>query len=232
MDGPAILLYGEGWNFGDIANDARFVQATQRNMAGTGIGTFNDRLRDAVRGGSPLDGDPRHQGFGSGLYTAPNGASVNGSPEDQRARLLYYQDLIKVGLTGNLRATGSPHIAGRSGAALDPAHRPYNAQPERPSPTSTPTTTRRCSTRWPTSFPATPRWPTGSGCTAVAGHRALAQGPALVHAGTDRLRSKSLDRNSYNSGDWFNRLLWDCRDGNGFGARAAPGGRQPGLLEL
>ena len=33
-------------------------------MAGTGIGTFNDRLRDAVRGGGPFDGDPRSQGFG------------------------------------------------------------------------------------------------------------------------------------------------------------------------
>ena len=38
-------------------NDARFVQATQPNMAGTGIGTFNDRLRDAVRGGGPFDED-------------------------------------------------------------------------------------------------------------------------------------------------------------------------------
>ena len=42
-------------------------------MAGTGIGTFNDRLRDAVRGGGPFDDDPRVQGFGSGLFTDPNG---------------------------------------------------------------------------------------------------------------------------------------------------------------
>ena len=46
----------------------------------------------------------------------------------------------------------------------------------------------------------------------------LGQGTAFVLAGSERLRSKSLDRNSYNSGDWFNRLLWDCKDGNGFGA--------------
>ena len=59
---------------------------------------------------------------------------------------------------------------------------------------------------------------------------ALSQGPALSQAGTDLLRSKSLDRNSYDSGDWFNAIHWDCADGNGFGtalpARAAPGGRQ------
>ena len=47
-------------------------------MAGTGIGTFNDRLRDAVRGGGPFDGNPRVQGFASGLYTDPNGDPVNG----------------------------------------------------------------------------------------------------------------------------------------------------------
>src|SRR6185436_11410308 len=32
------------------------------------------------------------------------------------------------------------------------------------------------------------------------------QGIPFYHAGVDLLRSKSLDRNSYNSGDWFNRL--------------------------
>jgi pullulanase/glycogen debranching enzyme len=37
---------------------------------------------------------------------------------------------------------------------------------------------------------------------------ALGQSPSFWHAGTDLLRSKSLDRNSYNSGDWFNRIDW------------------------
>jgi pullulanase/glycogen debranching enzyme len=27
----------------------------------------------------------------------------------------------------------------------------------------------------------------------------------------DTLRSKSFDRNSYDSGDWFNRLDWSCQ---------------------
>jgi hypothetical protein len=35
---------------------------------------------------------------------------------------------------------------------------------------------------------------------------ALAQGVGFFHAGVDMLRSKSLDRDSYNSGDWFNKL--------------------------
>ena len=37
---------------------------------------------------------------------------------------------------------------------------------------------------------------------------ALSQGVVFWHAGTDLLRSKSLDRNSYDSGDWFNRIDW------------------------
>jgi pullulanase/glycogen debranching enzyme len=36
----------------------------------------------------------------------------------------------------------------------------------------------------------------------------LSQSPCFWHAGTELLRSKSLDRNSYDSGDWFNRIDW------------------------
>ncbi|MGW6827979.1 alpha-amylase family glycosyl hydrolase, partial [Streptomyces massasporeus] len=99
VDGKKIILYGEGWNFGEIADDARFVQATQKNMAGTDIATFSDRARDAVRGGGPFDEDPGVQGFASGLYTDPNSSKNNGTQAEQKARLLHYQDLIKVGLS-------------------------------------------------------------------------------------------------------------------------------------
>ena len=43
----------------------------------------------------------------------------------------------------------------------------------------------------------------------------------MWHAGTDILRSKSLDRNSYDSGDWFNFLDFTMTD-NGFGAGLPP----------
>jgi len=48
---------------------------------------------------------------------------------------------------------------------------------------------------------------------------AFSQGVAYYHAGVDTLRSKSMDRNSYNSGDWFNRLDWTYMDNN-FGVGA------------
>src|SRR5262249_27044206 len=75
---PTIYLYGEGWNFGEVANNALGINATQPNMAGTGIGTFSDRGRDAIRGGGPFDGGlslVANQGFINGLWYDDNGAS-------------------------------------------------------------------------------------------------------------------------------------------------------------
>ncbi|MEI8326913.1 MAG: alpha-1,6-glucosidase domain-containing protein, partial [Betaproteobacteria bacterium] len=51
----------------------------------------------------------------------------------------------------------------------------------------------------------------------------LSQGVAYFHAGIDTLRSKSLDANSFDSGDWFNRIDWRYRD-NYFGTGAPPAG--------
>lgn len=43
---------------------------------------------------------------------------------------------------------------------------------------------------------------------------ALSQGIPFFHAGDEMLRSKSLDRDSYNSGDWFNRLDFSYSSNN------------------
>ncbi|GGK62553.1 hypothetical protein Sme01_04530 [Sphaerisporangium melleum] len=229
VDGRSIILYGEGWNFGEVANDTRFVQATQANMAGTGVGTFNDRLRDAVRGGGPFDADPRVQGFGSGLAGAPNGSPANGTAEQQRARLRHYQDLIKVGLAGNLR---DYRFTSASGAPVTGAQVDYNGSPA--GYTSAPgeavtyvdahdneTLFDALAYKLPQDTPMGDRVRMQALSLASA---VLSQGTAFVHAGSERLRSKSLDRNSYDSGDWFNRLLWDCAAGNGFGAGLPPKG--------
>ena len=126
VDGRRIYLYGEGWNFGEVADNARFVQATQREMAGTGYGTFNDRLRDAVRGGGPFDENPRIQGFASGQFTDPNGDAVNGTAAEQRSDSLLNQDRIRVGLTGNLK---NYRFVDRTGATVTGADVDYNGQP-------------------------------------------------------------------------------------------------------
>ncbi|MFF9276092.1 pullulanase-type alpha-1,6-glucosidase [Streptomyces griseosporeus] len=222
VDGKKIILYGEGWNFGEVADDARFVQATQKNMAGTGIATFSDRARDAVRGGSPFDADPGVQGFASGLYTEPNSSAANGTPAEQKARLLHYQDLIKVGLSGNLAGYKFTDTSGKevTGAGVD-----YNGQPAGYAAApgdalayadahDNESLFDALAYKLPASVNASDRARMQVLAMATA---ALSQGPALSQAGTDLLRSKSLDRNSFDSGDWFNAIHWNCADGNGFG---------------
>ncbi len=71
VDGSKIYLYGEGFNFGDTANNQIGPNASQINLYGYGIGSFNDRIRDGIRGGSPFT-DERVQGFATGLYTDPS----------------------------------------------------------------------------------------------------------------------------------------------------------------
>ncbi|MFD8010560.1 pullulanase-type alpha-1,6-glucosidase [Streptomyces sp. NPDC058955] len=227
VDGKAIVLYGEGWNFGEIADDARFVQATQKNMAGTGVATFSDRARDAVRGGGPFDEDPGIQGFASGLYTDPNTSAANGTPEQQKARLLHYQDLIKVGLTGNLAGYTFTDTSGRmvKGSEVD-----YNGAPAGYAAAPGDALAYADAHDNETLYDALAfKLPAGTSAADRARMQVLAmatatlsQGPALSQAGSDLLRSKSLDRNSYDSGDWFNAIHWDCRDGNGFGIGLPP----------
>ncbi|MEU9360112.1 pullulanase-type alpha-1,6-glucosidase [Streptomyces sp. NPDC048301] len=227
VDGKKIILYGEGWNFGEVADDARFVQATQKNMAGTGIATFSDRARDAVRGGGPFDEDPRVQGFASGLYTDPNTSAANGTQAEQKARLLHYQDLIKVGLTGNLADYTFTDTQGRTvkGSGVD-----YNGAPAGYAAAPGDALAYADAHDNETLYDALAfKLPAGTSAADRARMQVLAmatavlsQGPALSQAGTDLLRSKSLDRNSYDSGDWFNTLNWDCRKGNGFGRGLPP----------
>ncbi|MEU8623087.1 pullulanase-type alpha-1,6-glucosidase [Streptomyces sp. NPDC048623] len=227
VDGKAIVLYGEGWNFGEIADDARFVQATQKNMAGTGVATFSDRARDAVRGGGPFDADPGIQGFASGLYTDPNASGANGTPAEQKARLLHYQDLIKVGLTGNLASYSFTDSSGRTvkGSEVD-----YNGAPAGYAAAPGDALAYADAHDNESLYDALAfKLPAGTSPADRARMQVLAmatatlsQGPALSQAGSDLLRSKSLDRNSYDSGDWFNAIHWDCGDGNGFGRGLPP----------
>jgi pullulanase-type alpha-1,6-glucosidase len=235
VDGSAVYLYGEGWDFGEVAGNALFEQATQGQLGGTGIGTFSDRLRDAVHGGSPVDGATvSQQGYGTGLATDPNGreahtgdpTTVNvGSPEEF-ADLGHATDLVRLGLVGNLRDYVLPTSTGERlrGDQIDYRGAPagYADSPEEVisyvDAHDNETLFDLLTLKLPqaTSMDDRVRMNTLSLATA-----ALAQTPVLWHAGTDQLRSKSLDRNSYDSGDWFNVLDWSGQD-NGFG-RGLPG---------
>ncbi|WP_456788130.1 pullulanase-type alpha-1,6-glucosidase [Cellulomonas sp. P5_C5] len=226
VDGSKVYLYGEGWNFGEVADNRLFTQATQGQLGGTGIGTFSDRLRDSVRGGGPFDENPRIQGFGSGGGTDPNGDAINGSAADQLARAAHDADLVRLGMAGNLRDFSFLTSAGtvQTGEQLD-----YNGQPagyaDSPEEVITYVDAHDNETLWdaltyklPTDTPMADRVRMNTVSLATT---ALAQTPSFWHAGADLLRSKSLDRNSYNSGDWFNLLDLSGQD-NGFGRGLPP----------
>ncbi|GIF67777.1 hypothetical protein Ais01nite_58120 [Asanoa ishikariensis] len=227
VDGRAILIYGEGWDFGEVAGNQRFTQASQHQLAGTGVGTFNDRLRDAVRGGQAFETNPRSQGYASGLFTDPNEDDVNGPPEQQRALLRHQQDLIKIGLAGNL---ATYRFVAASGATVSGGDYLYNGSPAgycaAPGECVTYVDAHDNEILYDTLAFKLP-----AGIAPIDRARmqllalsftALSQGMGFVAAGSERLRSKSLDRNSFDSGDWFNAIRWDPAEGNGFGLGLPP----------
>ena len=209
VNGREIYVYGEGWNFGEVADNARGVNATQRNMAGTGIGTFNDRLRDGARGGGPFSGI-QEQGFLTGLFYDSN-ATNQGSADDQKARLLVEMDWIRVGLAGSLANFSFIDRLGHSVTAsqidYNGQNAGYTADPQEvinyveAHDNDTLFDAIQLKAPVPTSMSDRVRMQ-NLGMSVLA----LGQGVPFFHAGVELLRSKSLDRNSYNSGDWFNKL--------------------------
>jgi len=220
VDGSAIYLYGEGWNFGEVADDARFIQATQLNLGGSGIGSFSDRLRDAVRGGGPFDGGDdlaRRQGFINGLFYDYN--TYNSGASTERDTLLLSQDQIRVGLAGNL---ADYEFIDRNGNLVTGAEVDYNGQPsgytQDPQENIIYVSAHDNQTlfdisqyKHPLSVSTADR---ARAQNVGIDTTLLAQGVPFLHAGVDMLRSKSLDRDSFNSGDWFNKLDFTYQENN------------------
>ncbi|MFT7558851.1 MAG: pullulanase-type alpha-1,6-glucosidase [Flavobacteriales bacterium] len=200
IEGNKVYLYGEGWDFGEVSGNQRFEQASQFNMGGTEIGTFNDRLRSAVRGGN-FTSNGRAQGLGNGNGTYPNGVVAGASTVQDQA------DRVRIGLAGNLRDytfidntdtvnTGFGYAG--VGYGLSPIDNVVyidkhdnealwdNAQAKHPDSLSM--------------------------ANRVRAHLLsqsfvnFAQGVPFHQMGTDILRSKSMDRNSFDSGPWANRV--------------------------
>jgi len=210
--GRQVHLIGEGWNFGEVANGARFVQASQLSLNGSGIGTFSDRGRDAARGGSAGDSGEnllRHKGW------------LNAETSDAKMA-----DMIRVGLAGSLR---NYELDTASGERRPLAQIAYGDQPagyvSEPGEVVNYVDNHDNQTLFDIHVLKLPRNTSREERARVqllgAALTAFSQGVAYYHAGIDVLRSKSLDRNSYDSGDWFNRLDWRYQD-NGFAAGLPP----------
>jgi len=222
VDGASIYVYGEGWDFGEVAENARGINATQLNVAGTGIGVFNDRLRDAVRGGSPFGGQ-LEQGLATLQYTQSNGlADVNDSLED----VLLHADHTRTGLAGNLSdyqfIDGNGDMVSTSDILYGGAPTGYTSDPQENiiyvSKHDNETLFDEIVYKAPEGTSMADRVRMQNlGLSYVM----YAQGIPFFHAGSDMLRSKSMDRNSYNSGDWFNRLDFTYQTNN-FGVGLPP----------
>ena len=229
VDGRSVYLYGEGWNFGEVAGNALFVQATQGQLDGTGIGAFNDRLRDAVHGGGAFDPDHRvFQGFGTGLLTQPSGLDHR-SWNDQSADLAHRTDLVRLGLAGNLKDYVMTVSDGTVRRGIDLIHNgapaAFASHPQENvnyvDAHDNETLYDLLAYKLPQGMPVAERVRMNTVCLATV---ALAQSPAFWSAGTELLRSKSLDRDSYNSGDWFNAIDFSGQF-NGFGRGLPPASR-------
>ncbi|QJR82932.1 DUF3372 domain-containing protein [Alteromonas pelagimontana] len=168
-------FYGEGW----LKEDRGYEQANQLNMAGTEIGTFNDRIREAVRQGNIFN------------------------PQSDQA--LSDQDRVKVGMAGTLTefvlktsngaATATSNLGGY---ATDPADIiNYVSKHDNE------TLWDQFNYTLPMDLSLSERVRAQN---IGIGLPLMSQGIPFLQMGGDMLRSKSMDRNSYDSGDWFNYL--------------------------
>jgi pullulanase-type alpha-1,6-glucosidase len=223
--GREVQILGEGWNFGEVANGARFVQAEMLSLNGSGIGSFNPIIRDAVRGGGCCDSGASvvaNQGYVNGFFYDSN-ANASGQ---SRGELMWQADRIKATLAGSIRSFQMQtswdatlpleqiDVGGiPAGWVLEPSEVVNYVENH-----DNLTLFDNNAFRLPTTTSHEDRARVQILASAI---NAFSQGVAYFHAGVDTLRSKSLDKNSYDSGDWFNRLDWSYADNN-FGVGLPP----------
>jgi pullulanase-type alpha-1,6-glucosidase len=217
--GRHIHLLGEGWNFGEVKDGARFVQAAQGRLAGSGIASFSDRARDAARGGGCCDNGPEtqlRQGWLNGLFYDPN-AQVLASGTGTKDELLRSADLVRVGLAGTLRDV---RMRTHDGSVKTLAEIDYTGQragfASQPDEVVNYVENHDGRTLFDINVLKLPVGTSRNDRARVQvlglALTAFSQGLAYYHAGVELLRSKSGDRDSFDSGDWFNRLDWSASD--------------------
>ncbi len=225
--GREVLLIGEGWNFGEVADGARFVQASQRSLNGSGIATFSDRARDAIRGGGAGDNDARQvsvQGYVNGLRYDPN---ADAPATVTAADLMRTADMVRVGLAGSLRSYRLPTFDGRDTLLEQVPYAGNQPAGYVTAPGEVVNYVENHDNQTLYDLHAF-KLPLGTSSAdraraqiLAAALNAFSQGIAYYHAGIELLRSKSMDRNSFDSGDWFNRIDWTGQD-NFFGTGLPP----------
>jgi pullulanase len=219
VDGSRIYIYGEGWDLGETAHNALGTNASQLNLHGTGIGSFNDRMRDGLRGGDNA-GDPRVQGFATGLFTDPNSYTKDMMTESsQKAELLRREAWICAGLAGNLRNT---RMTDGSGATVSASEIDYHGHATGYADTPAETVNYVSVHDDQSLFDAIQLKSSRQDNIQIRTRRqilamsvvALGQGIPFFMGADDLLRSKDMDSDSYDSGDWFNHINWSGKTNN------------------
>ena len=220
--GHPVFLYGEGWEVNE-ASGSRHVRRAVQGQVGSGpdggflhIGTFNDRVRDGLLGERFLPDLRVGQGLATGAVVDPNEQEERSA--DAAARdLAWRTKLVQLSLAGNLRTVGGPGY-GHAEAA-------YGDEPV-DSIAYVEAHDDEALYDWLVyKLPSTTTMDQRVRAQILAlAAVTLGQTPCFWAAGTELLRSKSLDRDSYNSGDHFNAIDWTGQD-TGWGHGLPPAER-------
>ncbi|MGR5145631.1 pullulanase-type alpha-1,6-glucosidase [Photobacterium alginatilyticum] len=206
---PGTYFYMEGWDYAETVNNRRGVNGSQWNMGGTGYGTYSDRLRDAVRGagyGDTAETIRTRKGFGNA------GAEFDNS--DKHEELNHQTDIVRLGMAGNLK---SYLLENQYGTTLRGQDLKYGDSPagyaENPQETINYISKHDNQTLWDinqykigdnVSLEDRVRMQNVANSTVI-----LSQGVPFFQLGASLLRSKSMQRDSYDSGDWYNKVDFD-----------------------
>lgn len=166
-------FYGEGWS----RSNQGYEQAGQYEMAGSEVGTFNDRPRDIIRGASLFN----------------DSSSLND------------QDIMRLGLAGTLQ---DYQLQDHSGNIKSGKNFSQSAYANDPADIINYVSKHDGASLWDelqyglsTDLSADDRVRAQN---IAATMPLMSQGIPFLQAGGDLIRSKSMDKNSYDSGDWFN----------------------------
>lgn len=180
---PDTYFYGEGWG----RSDQGYEQAGQYEMAGTEVGTFNDRPRDIIRGASLFN----------------EGASLND------------QDIMRLGLSGTLQ---DYQLQDKAGVIKSGKNFSQSSYAKDPADIINYVSKHDGSTLWDklqyglaTNMAVDERVRAQNIAIAMP---ILSQGIPFLQIGGDLLRSKSMDKNSYNNGDWYNLVDFTKQSNN------------------
>lgn len=182
---PDNHFYGEGWS---REHERGFEHADQENMAGSEIATFNDRLRDGVRSAALFNNEDSDGAFSQ-------------------------QDIVKLGMAGTLTDYVLKNFNG-----TDAAGSAFGMYAKDPADVINYISKHDNETLWDqlqfkldTSMSMDERVRAQNVSQSIV---LLSQGIPFLQMGGDFLRSKSLDRNTYDAGDWYNLVDFTLTDNN------------------